>query len=77
MNCSKCKGLVVLDVVLSESMYWIDMLRCVNCGKVQLNEAINYASKTKAKRINKLGELELYRSRSRNIKRSSNILQHQ
>lgn len=76
MNCPKCKGLIVQDTMMTESFCRICTLRCVNCGWVKIgNREVD--SHEKARRANKLGELELYRTRSRSIKRSSNILQYQ
>jgi hypothetical protein len=72
-RCSKCEGLIVRDTVLSELMYWINMLRCVNCGKVQLEEVIPYAVKTENRRTNKLDELELYKTRNRNRLRTTTL----
>jgi len=74
MRCPKCKGLVVVDSILSESMYWMDILRCVNCGRVTSKEVVSYAIKTEDKRTNRMDELELYRTRSRGTKCSSNTI---
>ena len=76
-SCPRCKGLVVDDAFLCETSYWIGGLRCVNCGWVKLQEkVINYAFKKKAGRVDKLDELELYRTRSRGTKRGSYNIQH-
>lgn len=76
-KCHRCNGLVVSDIFLCESSYWMGGLRCVNCGWIQLQEkVIGYANQTKARRNDELAELQLYRSRSRNIKRGSYNIQH-
>jgi len=71
--CPKCKGLIVKDVVLSKSYYWMDILRCVNCGLVKPcnSEAEAYE---KARRADKLDELELCRAGGGSVKRDSNII---
>lgn len=75
-SCPKCKGLWIPDIFLCDN-YWIDGIRCVNCGKVKLNEkAIIHANQTKGNRANKLDELQLYRTRSRSTKRSSYDIQY-
>lgn len=77
MKCSRCKGLVISDTFLCETSYWMEGFRCVNCGWVRLNKEVKeYASQTKDNRVNKLDELELYRTRSRGVKRSSHSIQH-
>lgn len=69
--CGKCKGLFVSDLFLCDD-YWINGIRCVNCGNVKLNEkVIIHANQTKDNRVNKLDELQLYRARSRGTKRNS------
>lgn len=74
-RCPRCNGLIVPDTFLCETSYWLDGLRCVNCGWVKLKEkAINYACKETTRRVNKLDELELYRSRSRGTKCSSHSI---
>jgi len=75
-KCPKCKGLLVKDSVLSEFMYWLDMLRCVNCGWIKTLEVRPHAIKTKNRRTNRMDELELYRTRSRGFKRDSNSVQY-
>jgi len=76
-KCPRCQGLVVEDKFLCEASYWMGGVRCVNCGWVHLKEkVIDYAFKEKAGRTNKLDELELYRTRSRGVKRGSYSIQH-
>lgn len=77
IKCPRCKGLVVSDKVLSEFMYWVNMLRCVNCGWVKSEEVTPYAVKTENRRTNKLDELQLYRTRSRGSKCDSDSVQYQ
>lgn len=75
-RCSKCKGLLIPDIFLCDN-YWISAIRCINCGNVKLDEkAIINANQTKDKRTHKLDELQLYRTRRRDTKRSSNNLQY-
>lgn len=76
-KCYRCKGLLVNDVVLSELHYWIKCIRCVNCGCIKLEEVIPYAIKTENRRTNRMGELELYRARSRRTECDSNSVQYQ
>ena len=72
--CPKCEGLLVSDIAIAESQ-WITTIRCVNCGFVKYNkEARSYANKTKDRRTIRVGELELYRSRSRGAECNSNSL---
>lgn len=75
IKCPKCKGFVVEDTTLAESAYWVLSLRCINCGWVKLNEKVlSYANQTKDRGIDRVDELELYRTRRRNPKcRSNNI----
>ena len=76
-SCPRCQGLVVGDTFLCETSYWINGLRCVNCGWVKLEEkAIYYAGQTKTRRVNELDELELYRTRRRSPKYYSYHVQH-
>ena len=76
-RCPKCKGLLIDDIFLCEASYWMGGLRCVNCGWVKLQEkVISYANQTKDRRVDKLDELQLYRTRSRGIKRDSYSIQH-
>jgi hypothetical protein len=76
MRCPKCQGLVVEDTFICEEGYWLSGGRCVNCGKVYLKEnAINYTFKNKIGQVNKLDYLQLYRTRSRGIKRGSHSMQ--
>lgn len=74
-RCDKCNGLLVEDVSLSDQFYWIYSIRCVNCGKVTLGKEVIHATK-KDRRINRMDEFQLYRTRSRDIKRSSHSIQH-
>ena len=76
-SCPRCKGLIIKDKVLAESMYWVGMLRCINCGWIQLEEVLPYAIKTENRRTNKLDELQLYRTRSRGSKCDSDSVQYQ
>lgn len=75
-KCTRCDGLLISDIVLSELMYWIHITRCVNCGWVKLREVSSNADTTKSRRTNKLDELELYRSRGRSLKRYRYNLQY-
>lgn len=77
ITCPRCKGLVVNDNVLAENAYWLDSLRCVNCGWVKLEEkVIKYAYQAKDRRTNRMDELELYRTRRRSPKCYSYHIQH-
>lgn len=75
MRCPKCKGLLVDDLVLAENAYWLEGLRCINCGWVKLEEkVVNYANQTKDRRVNKrVDELELYKIRSRSRLRTTTL----
>jgi hypothetical protein len=74
-SCNRCKGLLIQDTVLAESGYWINCLRCINCGWVWLSKkVIYYANQTKDRRIDRVDELELYRTRRRNPKCRSNSI---
>lgn len=73
-RCPRCKGLVVNDLVLCETSYWLNGLRCVNCGWVKLPEKVaDYAFKTRDRQSNKLDELELYKIRSRSKLRTTTL----
>jgi Zn ribbon nucleic-acid-binding protein len=67
MNCPKCKGLLVREMLYTDASIKVPEVHCVNCGWMQLGskEEIEHANKTKDRRINKLDELELYRIGSR------------
>lgn len=54
MKCPRCQGLVISDIFLCESSYWVNGLRCLNCGWVKLQKkVIDYASQTKARGVDK------------------------
>lgn len=77
IRCSKCKGLLVSDMFLDDSSYWLSGMRCVNCGSVKLDEkVISNAYKETNRRVDRMDELELYRTRSRGVKRYRNSVQH-
>lgn len=74
-KCKRCKGLVISDIFICEGSYWMNGLRCVNCGWVKLEEkVVSHANKTKDRGVNKLDELQLYRTRSGRFINSSNSL---
>jgi hypothetical protein len=75
LNCKRCNGLVVPDKFICQ-FQWIEGIRCVNCGYVKLKEVLFNVSKTRYNNPNKSSELELYRTRSRRVKRCSNNLQY-
>lgn len=76
IKCKKCQGLVVEDSFRQEDR-WLPGFRCVNCGHIKIDEEkVKYANQKTNRRINKLDELELYRTRGRYIERSSYSIQH-
>lgn len=75
-KCYRCNGLLVSDKFVCQ-FQWIDGIRCVNCGWVKLKEVLYNVSKPKTGNTDKQSELELYRTRSRSVKRYRYSVQHQ
>lgn len=78
ITCEKCKtGFVITDLFIQDNQ-WLPGYRCINCGWMKIDETKvkHHANKETARRPNKLDELELYRTRSRNTQRSSHSIQH-
>lgn len=77
-KCPRCQGLIIDDMFLCETYCWLYGFRCVNCGWVKLQDkVIDYANnKTAGGSVNRMDELELYRTRSRRFINNRDNVQH-